>query len=325
MQFVDPDPSGTELREPSLHDFQADSSGQRRTLPNLAADSSIKMPQPLRTMATTLPVARLIAALAVCAIAVLGTSHMPAAAEDASSETFVSSPTDGHLRLNGDDGWEQLRSSNEAAEVFDTLRYVKINTRPDIIYRGFLFFDTSSLPDDQPVSAAILHIYSKCTGDLDDTHLYILGGNEDYPHEPLLPTDFALPDETLPLCAHLDVGEWADGLAYRTIPLDNAETVVNTAGSTKLCLLERRDYEDATPPDLRSENELKLFTFEEGDGYQPYLEVFWGDAPQETGSDGSSSPTRTVVQVAVMGAVVAAAAAISAVIVSRRRRARNRN
>ena len=84
-------------------------------------------------------IARLLAALALCVVAVLGTSHMPVAAEDGGSETFLSNPTDGHLRLGGDDGWEPLRDSREADEVFDDLRYIKINTRPDIIYRGFLF------------------------------------------------------------------------------------------------------------------------------------------------------------------------------------------
>ena len=250
----------------------------------------------------------LLAVLLPSVSALVATSQ-PLFADDGGSETFLSSATDGHLRLNGDDGWEPLRSSNEAAEVFDDLRYIKINTRPDIIYRGFLFFDTSSLPDDQPVSAAVLHIYSKCTGDLDDTHLYVLGGNEEYPHEPLRATDFALPDEALPVCAHLDVGEWADGLAYRTIPLDNAETVINTDGSTKLCLLERRDYENDTPPDLHSENELKLFSLEEGEGYQPYLEVYWGGASPDQKTPETTTPTSSSSQLASTGVILAAAAA----------------
>jgi len=264
----------------------------------------------------------LLAVLLPSVSALVATSQ-PLFADDGGSETFLSSATDGHLRLNGDDGWQPLRASNEAAEVFDDLRYIKINTRPDIIYRGFLFFDTSSLPDDQPVSAAVLHIYSKCTGDLDDTHLYVLGGNEEYPHEPLRATDFALPDEALPVCAHLDVGEWADGLAYRTIPLDNAETVINTDGSTKLCLLERRDYENDTPPDLHSENELKLFSLEEGEGYQPYLEVYWGDASPDQKTPETTTPTSSSSQLASTGVILAAAAAciaaFAAILAVRRR------
>jgi len=265
-----------------------------------------------------------IVALAAC-LSVIGcllSSYV--AADEGGSETFLSSATDGHLRLGGDDGWEPLRASTKADEVFDELRYIKINTRPDIIYRGFLFFDTSALPDDQPISAAVLHIYSKCTGDLDDTHLYILGGTEEYPHEPLLATDFALPEQDLPVCAHLDVGEWADGLAYRTIRLDNAATVVNTTGSTKLCLLERRDYENDTPPDLHSENELKLFSLEEGEGYQPYLEVFWGGASPNVEVAESTEPTSSSSQSSSRGAIVAAVsaciAAAAAVVAVRRRR-----
>jgi len=235
-------------------------------------------------------------------------------ADDSGSTSFVSSPSDGHLRLNGNDGWPQLRDSSEAAEVFDSLRYVKVNTRPDIIYRGFLFFDTSSLPDSVDISAARLHIYAKCTGDLDDTHLYILGGNEEYPHDPLVPEDFAIPFGSLPVCAHVDTGEWADGLAYRTVSLENARQVVDTGGTTKLCLLERRDFENATPRDLKSENELKLFSYEEGEGYQPYLEVFWGEVPQETmqGDNHDGDPTRGVPTgpMAVVGVLLLLAAGI---------------
>jgi len=234
----------------------------------------------------------LVAVSVLLCLVLLSASSM-ARADDSGSMSFVSSPSDGHLRLNGDDGWSQLRDSSREAEVFDSLRYVKINTRPDIIYRGFLFFDTSSLPDSLDISAARLHIYAKCTGDLDDTHLYILGGNEEYPHDPLVPEDFAVPFETLPVCAHVDVGEWVDGLAYRIVDLENAAEVVDTSGSTKLCLLERRDFENAAPPDLKSENELKLFSFEEGEGYQPYLEVFWGEVPQETTPDGDQDDDST--------------------------------
>lgn len=211
-------------------------------------------------------------------------------ADSPQSETFLSEPADGHLRQNGDDGWDALRASRDPAEVFDDLRYVKINTRTDIIYRGFLFFDTSSLPDDCELTGAVLYIYSKCTGDLDDCQLYVLGGTGEYPSMPLAPGDYALPDEALPVCAHVDVGEWTE-LAYRAIPLENPETVINKAGVTKLCLLERRDYEGTPPPDPRSENELKLYSREEGDGFQPYLEVAWDEQP--AGEQGETTPVAT--------------------------------
>ena len=243
-------------------------------------------------------------------------------ADSPQSETFLSDPADGHLRQNGEDGWEALRNSNDPAEVFEDLRYVKINTRTDIIYRGFLFFDTSSLPDDCELTGAVLHIYSKCTGDLDDCQLYILGGSDAYPGMPLAPGDYALPDEALPVCAHVDVGEWTE-LAYRTLPLEDPDTVVNKAGVTKLCLLERRDYEGVSPPDPRSENELKLYSHEEGDGFQPYLEVSWDRQPTDeqaaaAPADGNRPALGTTTHVAVTLALVGAAA----IAVIARRRAR---
>ncbi len=259
-------------------------------------------------------------------------SPVAVSADAVQKETFISSPDDGHLRQNGDDGWDALRDSNAPAEVYDDLRYVKVNTRTDIIYRGFLFFDTSSLPDDCELTGAVLHIYSKCTGDLDDCHLYILSGTADYPHKPLLPEDYALPDKSLPVCAHVDVGEWTDKLTYRTVELNNPETVVNTNGITKLCLLERRDFENALPPDPRNENELKLYSFEEGEGFQPYLEVFWGGSmpaeatnPAVDGAGGDSPATggsNTVTIVIGVAVALAAGAGIASLIARRRSRSR---
>ena len=251
-------------------------------------------------------------------------------ADAAQKAVFISSPDDGHLRQNGEDGWDTLRDSNDPAEVYDSLRYVKINTRTDIIYRGFLFFDTSPVPDDCQLTRAVLHIYSKCTGDLDDCQLYILAGTAEYPHEPLVPEDYALPDEALPVCAHVDVGSWTDKLAYRTVELENPAAVVNTNGITKLCLLERRDFENALPPDPRNENELKLYSFEEGEGFQPYLEVFWGgpmpaEATNPAGDEaegnspaiGESNAITIVIGVA---AALAVAAGIALLIARRRSR-----
>ncbi len=243
-------------------------------------------------------------------------------ADSPQSETFLSDAADGHLRQNGEDGWEALRNSNDPAEVFADLRYVKVNTRTDIIYRGFLFFDTSSLPDDCELTGAVLHIYSKCTGDLDNCQLYILGGTDEYPSMPLAPSDYALPDESLPVCARVDVGEWTE-LAYRALPLEDPDTVVNKAGITKFCLLERRDYEGVSPPDPRSENELKLYSHEEGDGFQPYLEVSWGEqTPGEqaaaTPADGNHPAAGTTTHVAIALALVAT----TAIAVVARKRAR---
>ena len=137
---------------------------------------------------------------------------------------------------------------------------------------------------------------------------------------PLAPGDYALPDEALPVCAHVDVGEWTE-LAYRSVALQDPDTIVNKAGVTKLCLLERRDYEDAPPPDPRSENELKLYSHEEGDGFQPYLEVTWGEqAPGEqtaaTPTDGNHPAAGTTTHVAIALALVAT---VAIAVVARRR------
>ena len=233
------------------------------------------------------------------------------------SMVFESTPDDGHLTLSGSGDWKELKSSQEPADVYDTLRYVKVNTRPDVIYRGYLFFDTAAIPDDAHVTSAVLHIYAKCTGDLDDTGLYVLSGTDDYPHQPLVPADHALPAGGLPVCARVDAGGWTHELAYREVPLEEPGAVVRVASTTKLCLLERRDYENDTPPDIRSENELKLYSHEEGDGFRPYLEVFWTPASQAGESPGQepNAPDSGRALVGPSGIAALAALACAAAII----------
>lgn len=239
------------------------------------------------------------------------------------SMVFEATPDDGHLRLSGAGDWDALRSSQEPADVYDTLRFVKVNTRPDVIYRAFLFFDTAAIPDDAHITGAVLHIYAKCTGDLDDTGLYVLSGTDDYPHQPLVPEDYALPAGGLPVCARVDAGGWTHELAYREVPLEEPGAVVRVAGTTKLCLLERRDYENDTPPDLRSENELKLYSQEEGEGFRPYLEVFWTPAsaagePSEQEPDAPDDGRAAIGSSGI--AALAALAGAAAIILWKRRR-----
>ena len=126
-------------------------------------------------MRTTMkcPLRTVTVVMAVLLAYALPVPALPVSAADSDSIVIIASPTDGHVRINGDAGWDALRASGESS-VFDDLRYVKINTRPDVIYRGFLFFDTSALPDILATGDVRLHIYAKCTGDLDDSQLYIL-------------------------------------------------------------------------------------------------------------------------------------------------------
>jgi hypothetical protein len=230
---------------------------------------------------------------------------------------FESTPDDGHLTLSGSGDWDALTLSQGPADVYDTLRYVKVNTRPDVIYRGYLFFDTAAIPDDANITGAVLHIYAKCTGDLDDTGLYVLAGTNTYPHRPLEAQDFTLPAQELPVCARVDVGSWTHELAYRSVPLEELDAAVRTDGVTRLCLLERRDYENETPPDLHSENELKLYSYEEGEGFRPYLEVFWTAASptgesqqQEPNAPGGSRPVIGPSGIATLAALAGAAAIV---------------
>ena len=208
--------------------------------------------------------------------------------------SIYSSASDGHLKRTDDDGWEAMREAEEASGVYDTLRYIKVDTRTGVIYRGFLYFETIGIPRNATITSASLVIYAKCTMDRDECQLYVVSGMPDCPHEPLCARDYDRSHYSSVACGFADIGDWTE-LAYRTVSLEQPDELISKGGTTKLCLMERRDFENDPPPDERSENEYKMYAHEEGEGFQPYLSVTYqtGTAraadSDETGQAGATA------------------------------------
>jgi len=139
------------------------------------------------------------------------------------------------------------------------------------IYRGFVFFDTSSVPDDAIITSATL----KLTGyvDCSDTNfdIVIQNGQPDYPNYPdLLPTDYNCTYYS-GIGGSFNTSGYSydpDGIGIVLTPTGRGW--INKAGITKLCLRSSRDKDYVAP----TGNEyVGVYTYEYGMGLQPKLEV----------------------------------------------------
>ncbi len=144
------------------------------------------------------------------------------------------------------------------------------------IWRGFVFFDTSSLPDDAIITAATLSLYGY--SDISDNDFDIvvqIGENYDaeniYPHDPLEGGDY--------YCNHYSDnggGFNTDGFSitgYNDIALNEAGiNWIRNDRVTKLCLRSSRDIYNSQPTE--NENEfIYVYSSDKGSGYQPKLTV----------------------------------------------------
>ncbi len=137
-----------------------------------------------------------------------------------------------------------------AAASGTTLADIKIGQRwvnPNYyIFRGFVVFDTSAIPDGATITGAVLHL--KGSGDNSDTdfNITIRNGQPAYPTDPLAATDFNFTyysgtGGTLSTAGFNAAGD-------NSINLDaTGLTWINKTGSTKLALLSSRDISSTSP------------------------------------------------------------------------------
>lgn len=150
------------------------------------------------------------------------------------------------------------------------------------IYRSFLFFDTSSIPDAAVIDAAYLGLY-QYNSDVDSAFdVVIQNGMPTYPHEPLQLSDYNKAYYSS------DGGSAAygffSGVGYKEITLNaTGEGWIDVDGTTKLCLRSSRDI-SGTAPEADGyyggsgsfydvDEWISFWSYEKGVGYWPYLEV----------------------------------------------------
>jgi hypothetical protein len=136
------------------------------------------------------------------------------------------------------------------------------------IYRGYLFFDTTTLPSNAYIDNATLGLYKSNDYSTTDFLITVQNGQPTYPHDPLETGDYG---------KNLYSGNGGvintSGLVngYNNITLNSdGRSWLNRTGLTKLCLRSNRDINGNTP----TNNEyVKVYASEQGEGYEPLLTI----------------------------------------------------
>ena len=208
--------------------------------------------------------------------------------------TGYSSSSDGFVYLSG----ESTAHDSQNGCVDDSSTYIEVgqeyNENTYYYYRGFVFFDTSPIPDNAIISSATLDLYIcglYCSQDFD---LVIQNGQPTYPHDPLESGDYYKDHY---------VGNGGERTAstmtshsYNSITL-NSDGIgwISKTGTTKLCLRSSRDINGDAP--YTYSERLYIRSYEAGEGYRPKLIVTYStdstpsaDTPTVQGY--SSSPQK---------------------------------
>jgi hypothetical protein len=139
------------------------------------------------------------------------------------------------------------------------------------VYRGFVFFDTSAIPDGASITSASLSLYGDVDASDQDFFLVIQNGQPTNPHDPLAPYDYYHGNYSGNGGSFNTSGFSISG--YNNITLNaTGRSWINKTGMTKLCLRSNRDIFNV-PPTM---NEfIRIYANEKGNGFIPRLLVVY--------------------------------------------------
>lgn len=195
---------------------------------------------------------------------------------DPATSTFYSSSSDGYIRDSDETyitAWGSLTGIISDAGNSATIGQKKTIFVPPtyVIYRSFVFFDTSSLVDDLVIDTAVLGLYGSQDVSASDFNIVVQDGQPTYPHDPLEIGDYS----NLHYSGDggsFSTSSWSTS-GYNNISLNSdGKSWIDKTGWTKLCLRSSEDIAMSSP----TGSEFVLwYTSEQGSGYQPFLEVTW--------------------------------------------------
>jgi len=149
-----------------------------------------------------------------------------------------------------------------------------------VIWRGALFFDTSSLPDDAAITSATLSLHGKTDMSGTDFLITVVDGS-------VLGSSLDSPDYFYLISQIVGGGTFnTSGFStsdYNDIPLsETGMGWISKTGLTKFGLRSSRDI-SATAPS--GDEFVQVCASEEGEGYQPRLVVTYTAAPPAVGGE----------------------------------------
>lgn len=156
----------------------------------------------------------------------------------------------------------------------------------DTIYRGYVIFDTSALPNDATVDSAILSLYVGADQSDTDFNVTIQSGMPTYPHEPVIANDYYY-------SYYSGSGGSANtstisGSGYWNITLSAiGEGWISLTGTTKFCL---RSSRDISATESTGDEYIECKVAENGASYTAKLYVEYSLPPSYSTITLSASP-----------------------------------
>jgi len=191
--------------------------------------------------------------------------------------TIISSTSDGYIyNHNGTytNAWNA--PSGTVSSLSDTI-YVGQHYHifsDYYIYRGYLFFNTTSIPVDAMINSMVLSLYKKTDNSTTDFDIVVQNGQPYYPHDPLLATDY---NKSFYSGNGGSISTSVLVNGYNNISLNNPSWL-NRKGFTKLCLRSSRDI-NCTSPILGADEFVTIYSsdYQGGAGHAPRLIVMYGN------------------------------------------------
>jgi hypothetical protein len=137
-----------------------------------------------------------------------------------------------------------------------------------IIYRGYLYFNTSSLPSNAYIDNVTVKMYKLSDYSTTDFLLTVQNGQPTYPHDPIQSTDY---NKNYYSGNGGTKNTSSIGTGYNNIYLNSdGKSWINRTGWTKLCLRSSRDINDNIPT---GDEYVIFYSSEGGSSYQPKLVI----------------------------------------------------
>jgi hypothetical protein len=162
--------------------------------------------------------------------------------------TVYSTSSDGYIynsNSNYNTAWTASTGTISSTATYLSIGQSKVASLPPDyrVYRGFLPFNTSSLPSNAIIDNATLSLYKKDDYSTTDFTITIQNGQPTYPHNPLQAGDYAKSHYS-GNGGGLNTSRFVNG--RNNITLANLNWI-NKTGTTKLCLRSSRDINGTIP------------------------------------------------------------------------------
>jgi hypothetical protein len=184
------------------------------------------------------------------------------------------------LDATPDDGWLKNTSAvYNAAQTAANGTVDTTNTTLTIgqdssyrVARGFLFFNTSNIPDSATISSVTLRFYGASDSSNQDFAILVYSGQPAHPHHPLVAGDFDADNYTTNASTGTLNTSTFSTSGYNTLSISPGQ--INKTGFTKLLLLSSRD-QTMVQPQSGVDEYFTIYSSEQGAGYIPELVVVY--------------------------------------------------